>query len=380
MSKQLRAVVVGAGWAGEGHTRALQSASVQVEAICARNLDVVKGVAKTLDVPEASVDWRRTMERVKPEIVAIATPASLRRELVEAACALGCHMYCDKPLATTAAEARQLYSLAQNANVKHAYAATGLYGPVTFWLRELLQQGRIGQPHEVMFAMRLNISPLMPWSWLDSLSHGGGALNNVLPHLLGTLETCLDGKIVRVKGEAQVRRTQAPIDDSLHDIRAAMAKGRELTEAEAQQMEWRTSDSDGTAWVLLHVETEANDIMATVVLDAFRKPVPSEQNGLRIYGERGTLIADFLGPVSDVSWMAADDGAPETLPIPQRILDGLPDTDDPILDRWCALARDFVADVRGESHRPYLTFYDGWRYQEAIDAIRANGGYFEVPR
>ena len=47
--------------------------------------------------------------------------------------------------------------------------------------------------------------------------------------------------------------------------------------------------------------------------------------------------------------------------------------------KWCALARDFVADVRGEPHQPYLTFRDGWRYQAAIDAIRAGRGWVELP-
>jgi hypothetical protein len=46
---------------------------------------------------------------------------------------------------------------------------------------------------------------------------------------------------------------------------------------------------------------------------------------------------------------------------------------------WAALAADFVADVRGEAHRPYLTFRDGRRYQEAIDAIRSGRGWYTLP-
>jgi hypothetical protein len=48
-------------------------------------------------------------------------------------------------------------------------------------------------------------------------------------------------------------------------------------------------------------------------------------------------------------------------------------------NQWGSLARDFVADVRGEVHRPYLTFYDGWRYQEVIGAIRSGRGWSTVP-
>ena len=59
------------------------------------------------------------------------------------------------------------------------------------------------------------------------------------------------------------------------------------------------------------------------------------------------------------------------LPTPQRLLERLPQIGDDVQNKWAALALDFVADIHGEPHEPYLTFHDGWRYQEAIDAIRA---------
>src|SRR5947209_4214220 len=96
----LSAIVIGAGYAGEGHTRALQYAGVDVIALCARQLAIARSLADRLGVPAASTDWRATLEEMQPDIVAIGTPASLRREVIEAAAANGCHIYCDKPLAT----------------------------------------------------------------------------------------------------------------------------------------------------------------------------------------------------------------------------------------------------------------------------------------
>ena len=62
-----------------------------------------------------------------------------------------------------------------------------------------------------------------------------------------------------------------------------------------------------------------------------------------------------------------------------RLLDALPAVGASEMNRWAALACDFVADLRGEPHRPYLTFRDGWRYQVAIDAIRAGTGWTALP-
>jgi predicted dehydrogenase len=171
----LRAVVIGAGWAGQGHVNALRFAGVEVVAICARQADVTQAVADRLGVPMASTDWRQTLAAMKPEIVTIATPASLRREVVEVATALGCHVLCDKPLAATAAEAQELYTLVRQAGVKHAYAATLYYDPSIAWVAELLRAGTIGALQEIDVLFRLPAwTPLRPWTWVDVLAMGVG--------------------------------------------------------------------------------------------------------------------------------------------------------------------------------------------------------------
>jgi hypothetical protein len=67
------------------------------------------------------------------------------------------------------------------------------------------------------------------------------------------------------------------------------------------------------------------------------------------------------------------------LPTPQRLLDALPQVGDDTQNKWVAFTRDFVADIQGEPHDPYLTFRDGWRYQAAMDAIRQGTGWVRMP-
>ena len=90
--QDLKAVVVGAGWAGEGHTKALQHCGVEVVAICARRQEIVGKVASNLGIAIASTDWRQTLMEVKPDIVALATPAILRTPVIELAVQLGAHL------------------------------------------------------------------------------------------------------------------------------------------------------------------------------------------------------------------------------------------------------------------------------------------------
>ena len=135
--QNLKAIIVGAGWAGEGHTKALQYCGVKVAAICARKQEVVDKIASNLDIEIASTNWQQTLEKVKPDIVALATPAILRAPVIELAVELGAHILCDKPLANTAKEAEYFYHLVNEANVKHAYAATHCYHPSVTWVNQL---------------------------------------------------------------------------------------------------------------------------------------------------------------------------------------------------------------------------------------------------
>lgn len=377
-STGLRAVVVGAGFAGEGHTLALRRFGVDVLAICARQPDVVRAVADRLEVPEASTDWRETLERVRPEIVAVGTPASVRIELIEAAAAIGAHVYCDKPLGTNAREARRCYDAVRSAGVKHAYASTHRYDPSVAWVAELLRQGVIGRVLEVEGTFRRRIPELTPFSWYDTVATGGGLLHNAFPHWLGILMTAVGGEPQRVMGSVRVLREKAPVVEDIHDFRERGQ--RTPTPDEAARMEWRACDADNAFFTLLGFSADPavsdGEVRVTLVASGAHATWPP--NGWRFHGETGSLLVD--GHYSyQVSVQRTNGGEREALPVPQRLIDDVPKVGTEFQDKWAALARDFVADVLGQEHRPYLTLRDGWRFEEIIDAIRSGRGWFDLP-
>jgi len=372
VKQQLRAIVVGAGSAGEGHALALRHTGVEVVALCARQPAVVQAVADRLAIPRASTDWRHTLETVKPDIVALATPAALRGEVIEAATALGCHLYCDKPLATTAEEAKRLYRLVERAGVKHAYAATGRYDPSIAWLGELVGDGAIGTVREIACTFRLPFPLRTPWSWWDVLTLGGGWLNQILPHVLGVAMTITGGEVQRVMGQARLGRRQAPVVPDIHHFDVLFRGEKDPTPEAARHLEWRGCDADGAFTALMTISSARGEVAGSAAVGTLAS-TPWPPNGWGVYGDEGTLLAegDFSFTVYRLGSAGADR---ELLPVPQRMLDALAGG-----DWWAALADDFVADLRGEAHRPYLTFRDGWRFQEAIDAIRAGGGWYTLP-
>ena len=380
MKHPLRAVIIGAGWAGEGHTKALRYAGVEVVAICARQSAAVQQVANRLSVAQASTDWRQTLQTVCPDIVALATPAVLRTEVVEMAADLGCHLLVEKPLAITASQARHIYQRVRAVGVKHAYAATHCYNPAYVRLKELIQQGMIGQLQEIVVTMgrRHSTPAIMPWSWMLSLSEGGGILNNAVPHLLGILETISGGQLGRIMGECRVLISQAPVVSGLHDHRDWRQQEGKFNQQNTAALEWRTTDADNVFSALIQLRANGGEIQTTIVYGR-GQPMASQSNGMYFYGEQGTLSVDQMFSGQEISFQAVGGEQIEVLPVPQRLKDKAPTVGDFVQNRWCALARDFVADIQEKAHCNYLNFRDGWRYQAAIDAVREGQGWTELP-
>ena len=383
---RLHAVVIGAGWAGEGHTRALRHAGVDVHTICARQMDIVRSVADRLGVPNASVDWRSTLEETKPDIVAIATPASLRAEPIKMAANLGCHLYCDKPLDISAAKARVLLDAVTRAGVKHAYAATGCYHPGVAWLAEQVATGAVGSVREVDAVWRMP-SPMpktTAWSWMDSLASGGGSLNNALPHLLSSVELIFDGPVCRVMGSASRGRERGPVASDIHDFREIW--GGLPAEQALADCEWRESDADISSSMVAEItpRDSAGPPIRITGISSWNVVAAWPSAGFRIYGDTGTLAADGMMNPENIRLWTAPEADPAHLEIPQRLIDAMPpfegDAGHFTQGKWAALARDFVAEIEGKDHAPYLTFFDGWRYQVAIDAIRAGQGWQDLPQ
>ncbi len=383
--KKLTAIIIGAGWSAEGHTKAFQHYGVEVLAICARKAEIVGRVATELGVPNASINWRKSLLEHKPDIVAITTPAILRTEVVELAVELGCHIVCEKPLALNAEDATHIYNLIKETELKHAFAATHRYDPSVAYIRQLLTEEKIiGDltAVDVGYTRRIHGSPsdsdkIKPWNWMSSLAHGGGALNNGLTHRLGMLERMTGMKTTAAVGEAKIHPRKAPVVPEIRDWR--VWRSTMITQEEASKLEWRECDAewDYTAFFKLGQPNRDTDNSILVTM-ATHPGVPSHKphGGWFFYGTQGTLVGRGGHILHHITKHVGEEV--EEFSVPIELQDDLPQIGDEIQNKWTALVRDFLADIEDRPHEPYLTFKDGWRYQVAIDAIRASTGWAQM--
>ncbi len=384
----LRALVVGAGSAGEGRSAALQQAGVEIVAIASRTAAVVRRVADRLGIAVASTDWRASLAELKPDIVAVATPGDSHAEIIDASLAQGAHLYVDKPFAPTATEARRLWRAVQAAGVRSAYAATSNYQPSALLARALIAEGAIGELLEVEFVSHYHWHERLPYGWPHRLADGGGRLNNNFTHKLAIAESVCGGVSLAVAGETRNDLKRAPIVPFPHDFRDWT---RALVPAEqAATAKWGEVDSDWSYTVLARIGAAGSDpaagISATFRHSCLRKGMV--QDYVAFYGRTGTIHVEQAYCQGAVHLWREGEEDFTAVPMRQSILDALPSVKvQPHWPEswavparaWNALAREFVADIEGRPHAPYFTLADGWRHQEVIDAVRVRSGWTTLP-
>jgi predicted dehydrogenase len=372
--EQLTALILGSGFAGQGHCEALRSCGVNVVAMAARTPEVVRQVAGELQIPHACTDWREALARHKPDLVAVGTPGGAHYEPIMGALEAGCHVYCDKPLATDSTQAGALYRRACEVGVRTAYAASFCYQPAALHARRLVATGAIGDPLEAECVSHYDLNPLIPFGWSHRLALGGGRLNNNFTHKLAIVLRVIGGTVVEASGECRNDLARVPRGPQVHDFRE---RERYAPSPEAALAgEWEEVDSDWSYTVSTRVRLDSGALSSAWFRHGGLQPRYSDDY-VSFHGREASLYIPGAYAQGTVHIKRRGKNW-EELPTSQDILDALPDIANDAQRNWTALAREFVKDILGQEHDPYLTFRDGWMFQQVIDAVRARAGWQSV--
>src|SRR5499427_6956489 len=135
-----------------------RSAWIDVRAIASRSEAAARQAASELCIPRAYGSYEALL--ADPEIEAIYNPLPnhLHVPLTLKAAAAGKHVLCEKPIALTADEARQLQPVAGKVHIMEAFMVR--FHPQWMRVRELIHKGRIGDVRaaQVFFSYH-NVDP-----------------------------------------------------------------------------------------------------------------------------------------------------------------------------------------------------------------------------
>ncbi|QOY89060.1 Gfo/Idh/MocA family protein [Paludibaculum fermentans] len=145
MSK-LKVAVIGAGFMGKTHVENLRRLGfVEVAAVAGITQEEADRFAAAHYIPRATGNYQELL--ADPEIVGVhvCTPNALHAPVAKDALAAGKHVLCEKPLAMSAKEAKEMLDLAEKKKLCHATNHNLRYYPAVQQARAMIANGDLGE-------------------------------------------------------------------------------------------------------------------------------------------------------------------------------------------------------------------------------------------
>jgi predicted dehydrogenase len=212
--KTINIGLIGSGFMGQAHADAYRRTALLyrdlplvpvLHTLADANRELAQGAAGRFGFAHATSDWRAMVHDPEIDIVDITTPNSLHFEMAMEAITAGKHVYCEKPLTVTLADAEALADAAERAGVKTMVAFNNIKTPAALLARLLIVGGDIGTPTRFRgwFDQGFYNDPEMPWSWRCSRQEAGsGALGDLGSHVVSVAQFLM-GSVESVVGQKQ---------------------------------------------------------------------------------------------------------------------------------------------------------------------------------
>ncbi len=176
----------------------------RVDAIASRSLDTAERAAGELGVERAYGSYEELLSDPDVEAVYIPLPNHLHLEWTKAAAAAGKHILCEKPLAMTAGEAREMVEICHSAGVLLMEAFMYRLHPMWVKTKELIDNGAIGEVRAVQTVFSYFNDD--PTNIRNIPEVGGGALYDIGCYAINVARLIFGGEPGEVK--ASVRRDE----------------------------------------------------------------------------------------------------------------------------------------------------------------------------
>ncbi|WP_037908363.1 Gfo/Idh/MocA family oxidoreductase [Actinacidiphila yeochonensis] len=207
------------------------------------------------------------LARPDVDAVAITTPPATHAAMAVAALRAGKHVFCEKPLAVSAAEAAEVRDAADTSPGVLVVDHVLRYNPVLRMLERLREEGLLDAPRRFAFENDASDEDLDPGHWFWDPSHSGGILVEHGVHFFDAARSLLGSEPTSVQAAAVARDPAGPVDivvatavhpggavaTHTHSFTHAHRCERQLTRldygfAEARVTGWIPTYATVTAW------------------------------------------------------------------------------------------------------------------------------------
>jgi predicted dehydrogenase len=219
---EINVALIGHRFMGKAHSNAYRQVRrffpgnlvPRMKVLCGKACnEELEATARQFGWEESDCEWERVVERKDIDIIDIATPGYLHHPMAIAAAREGKHILCEKPLANSLLEAKDMLKAVEKAGVKHMLNFNYRRLPAVAYAKRLIEEGRIGQVYHYHGAYLQDwiMDPDFPLVWrLEKKYAGSGALGDIVAHAADLAEF-LNGEIQTVTGQLTTFIKERPL-------------------------------------------------------------------------------------------------------------------------------------------------------------------------
>ena len=280
------AAVIGTGFIGKVHIEAIRRMGVPIKGVLASSFKSAEAVRESMNLKHAYGEVREIALDDEIDVVHVTSPNSLHFEQVRLLLEAGKHVICEKPLATSVNQGRELLSIADRKNLVNAVCFNTRFYPMVHEARSLVQAGSIGTPTYIKGSYHQDWLLLdTDWNWRLEQDKAGElrAIADIGSHLID--------QITFVSG-VEVESVMADLHTIVKKRKKPMGPVQTFTLDTTSEREIVDMQSDDAAGILIRFTNGARGTISISQVTAGRK------NNLNweISGSKSALAYDSVEP------------------------------------------------------------------------------------
>jgi predicted dehydrogenase len=259
------AAVIGSGFIGTVHIEALRRLGVDVRGVIDATPQLADDAAQRLGLRAAYPTLEAALEDPEVDVIHVTSPNQFHYPQVKAILAAGRHVICEKPLAVTSAESRELVALAEASDRITAVNFNIRFYPLNQHARQMVRNGELGEVRLISGHYFQDwLLQDTDWNWRLEPDKGGTlrAVGDIGSHWIDLTNFITGLKVQSVMADLStfVKVRQKPIGEvqTFSQERAAETEPVEMT-------------TDDAAVILLRYANGARGTVAISQISAGRK-------------------------------------------------------------------------------------------------------------
>jgi myo-inositol 2-dehydrogenase/D-chiro-inositol 1-dehydrogenase/scyllo-inositol 2-dehydrogenase (NAD+) len=203
----IRFCLIGAGRAGmvHAHNIAFNIKNAELAALVDSSRSVLEERGEELKVKNLYSDIDKALSESRFDAVIIVTPTFTHRDLVVRCAEAKKHIFCEKPMAISVSETRDMIDAVEKNGVKLQIGFMRRFDSAFLHARDLIELGGLG---EVMIIKSVGRGPGLPPPWSYNVAESNGLLGEVNSHDFDSTRWLAGSEYRRVYAEAVNRKVE----------------------------------------------------------------------------------------------------------------------------------------------------------------------------